>query len=54
MLRAHLRPAERAVKQRPATGIMIRLDERRALKRQAGRSWNVKWVWSLLTRLKKS
>jgi len=54
VLRPPLRPAKGAVKQRPATGIVIRLDERRALNRRAGRSWNVKWVWSLFTRLKKN
>ena len=53
VLRPPLRPAKRAVKRRPATGIVIRLDERRGLNRRAGRSWNVKWVWSLFTRLKK-
>jgi len=51
IFRPPLRPAERAAKQRPATGVVIRLDDRRVLSRRPGRSWNAKWVWSLFTRL---
>ena len=46
MFRAPLRPAERAVKQRPATGVVIRLDDRRVSRRGAERCSNVTRGWS--------